>query len=42
MGTGIQLASFVVVGGVSNPDWRYTAAEIGVRNPSNKDALGHN
>ena len=30
---GIQLSGFVVVGGVSNPDWRYTAAEIGLEAP---------
>ncbi len=37
---GIQLSDFVVVvGGVSNPDLRYTAAEIGVRNPSNKSTF---
>ncbi len=36
---GIQFSGFVVVGGVSNPDLKYTAAEIGVRNPSNNDAL---
>ena len=37
---GIQLSNFVVVRGVSNPDFRTSAAKFGVRTPSDKDALG--
>ena len=31
----VHLRIIPIVGGVSNPDFRITAAEFGVRNPSN-------
>ena len=35
----IQLLRFTFVEGVSDPSLRYTAAEFGIRNPSDNDAL---